>query len=261
METTGTRLAELNVRHTRRHMPTRRVALEPSYLPTAGGAAGSDLLAAVVAEFTPQIDEETRVRVPWLLRRVGDGGFEVPSIQLHHRLQTDTHGLDLSRHRLVNDGRGTVLELDVHASPEPQVLGAFMAIMAMPPVARTPAIDAVRRALRRPGIHPHRWRVVRLIDGLPTRRPDPAAPAMPGVDTDPTGQGALWLGIADDRRWAMETLGLRPDIRADRAEVQRRYRRLVRAAHPDHGGAQDGAADRLAQLSEARTILLSLEVS
>jgi hypothetical protein len=119
----------------------------------------------------------------------------------------------------------------------------------------------VRRALRRPGIHPHRWRVVRLIDGLPTRRPDPAAPAMPGVDTDPTGQGALWLGIADDRRWAMETLGLRPDIRADRAEVQRRYRRLVRAAHPDHGGAQDGAADRLAQLSEARTILLSLEVS
>jgi hypothetical protein len=261
MDTAGTRLAELNVRHTRRHMPTRRVAIDPSYLPTAGGAAGSDLLAAVVAEFVPQIDEETRVRVPWLLRRLADGAFEVPSIQLNHRLQTDTHGLDRSRHRLLDDDGTIVLELDVHARPEPQVLGAFMAIAAMPPVARPPALDAMRRALRRPGIHPHRWRVVRLIDGLPTLRPDLAAPSMPGVDTDPTGEGALWLGIADDRRWAMETLGLRPDTRADRAEVQRRYRRLVRAAHPDHGGAQEGAADRLAQLSEARTILLSLEVS
>jgi hypothetical protein len=26
-------LAELNIRHTRRHMPTRRVALDASYLP------------------------------------------------------------------------------------------------------------------------------------------------------------------------------------------------------------------------------------
>ena len=142
MESAGTRLAELNVRHTRRHMPVRRVALEPSYLPTAGGAAGSDLLAAVVAEFAPRIDEETRVRVPWLLRRVGDGGLEVPSIHLHHRLQTDTHGLDRSRHRLLDDGRGTVLELDVHAHPEPQVLAVCMAIAAMPSVARAPAIDA-----------------------------------------------------------------------------------------------------------------------
>ena len=72
METAGTRLAELNVRHTRRHMPTRRVALDPSYLPTAGGAAGSDLLAAVVAEFAPRIDAETRLRVPRLLRRVAE---------------------------------------------------------------------------------------------------------------------------------------------------------------------------------------------
>ena len=261
MESAGTRLAELNVRHTRRHMPVRRVALEPSYLPTAGGAAGSDLLAAVVAEFVPRIDDETRVRVPSLLRRVVDGALDVPSIHLHHRLQTDTHGLDRSRHRLLEHDGSIVLELDVHARPEPQVLGVLMAIGAMPEVARRPAIDAVRRALRRPGIHPHRWRVVRLVDGLPVARPDLAAPAQPGIDTDPSGLGALWLGIADDRRWAMETLGLRPDDRADRAEVQRRYRRLVRAAHPDHGGALDGAADRLSQLSEARTILLSLEVS
>lgn len=257
MATEGAPLAELNLRHTRRNLPTRRVALEPSYLPTANGAAGRDLLAAVVAEFAPRIDEETRVRVPWLLRRVGEGQLEVPSVHLHHRLQTDTHGLDRSRHRLLDDGRGTVLELDVHAGPEPQVLAVLMAIAAMPPVARPPVLDAVRRALRRPGIHPHRWRIVRLVDGTPVARPDLAAPADP--DADPAVGGAVWLGVADDRRWAMETLGLRPDERADRAEVQRRYRRLVRVVHPDHGGAQDGAADRLARLSEARAILLSLD--
>ncbi|MFM7271261.1 MAG: J domain-containing protein [Actinomycetes bacterium] len=257
MDTEGTRLAELTLRHTRRHMPTRRVALEASYLPTAGGAAGSDLLAAVVAEFAHRIDAETRVRVPRLLRSAADGTLEVPSVHLHHRLQTDTHGLDRSRHRLLDDGRGTVLELDVHAHPEPQVLAVCMAIAAMPAVARAPAHDAVRRALRRPGIHPHRWRVVRLIDGLPAERPGLAAPA------DPSALGMVvdgrWSGVPEDLRWAMETLGLHPGTDADRAEIQRRYRRLVRVAHPDHGGSQDGAADRLARLSEARAILLSLE--
>ena len=132
MDTEGTRLAELNLRHTRRHMPTRRVALEPSYLPTAGGAAGSDLLAAVVAEFVPQIDEETRVRVPWLLRRVGDGALEVPSVHLHHRLQTDTHGLDRSRHRVVEEQGRTVVELDLHGAATPQVLGAVLAAASLP---------------------------------------------------------------------------------------------------------------------------------
>ena len=123
----------------------------------------TDQALQFVCEFAPRIDPETRLRVPRLLRRVADGSLEVPSVHLHHRLQTDTHGLDRSRHWLLDDGRGTVLELDVHAHPEPQVLAVCMAIAAIPSVARAPAIDAVRRALRRPGIHPHRWRVVRLV--------------------------------------------------------------------------------------------------
>ena len=40
-------LAELNVRHTRRHMPTRRVAVDDGYLPTSGPAFGGVLLGAV----------------------------------------------------------------------------------------------------------------------------------------------------------------------------------------------------------------------
>jgi hypothetical protein len=40
--------------------------------------------------------------------------------------------------------------------------------------------------------------------------------------------------------------------------VQRRFRRLIRVAHPDHGGESVGAAERMAELSEARELLLSM---
>ena len=51
-------LAELNVRHTRRHMPTRRVAVDDGYLPTSGPAFGGVLLGAVIAEHVPGLDED-----------------------------------------------------------------------------------------------------------------------------------------------------------------------------------------------------------
>src|SRR5512132_721889 len=86
-------LAELIVRHTRRHMPTRRVALEGAYLPTSGPAHGAALVAAVVATNLPLVPEEQRELLPRLLddaRR----GLTIPRIALRHRLQRDTHGLD-----------------------------------------------------------------------------------------------------------------------------------------------------------------------
>lgn len=251
MDAPTTMLAELEIRHTRRHMPTRRVALGRVYLPTAGGAAGADLLAAVVREFVPRIDEDTRPRVAAVVDLAAEGRLVVPSLHLLHRLQTDTHGLDRSVHRLADDGEGIVCELDLHGRPEPQVLGALMAIAAMPTIQRAPALDAVRRALRRPGIHPPRWRVVRRAEARAGARPDLAAPAAP--ESEP-----LWTGLDADLRWAMEVLGLGPGTTADRAEVQRRYRRLVRAAHPDGGGERTAAAERLASLAEARSILLAV---
>jgi hypothetical protein len=51
-------LAELNIRHTRRHMPTRRVAVDDGYLPTSGAAFGGLLVGAVIAEHLPGLDEE-----------------------------------------------------------------------------------------------------------------------------------------------------------------------------------------------------------
>jgi curved DNA-binding protein CbpA len=54
--------------------------------------------------------------------------------------------------------------------------------------------------------------------------------------------------------WALDVLGL--GTTAGLKEVQRRYRTLLREAHPDHGGGIDEAADRIADLGAARRILL-----
>jgi DnaJ-class molecular chaperone len=38
-------------------------------------------------------------------------------------------------------------------------------------------------------------------------------------------------------------------------DVLRRYREMLRHAHPDHGASTEGAAQRIAELAEARRIL------
>ena len=128
-------LAELIVRHTRRHMPTRRVALESAYLPTSGPAHGVALLAAVVATNLPAVVDDER---ELLIRLVEDArnGLSVPRIALRHRLQRDMHGLDRSRHRLVGENGKLVIEIDAHGAQVPQVLGAVMGAAWLPPSAR-----------------------------------------------------------------------------------------------------------------------------
>jgi curved DNA-binding protein CbpA len=54
----------------------------------------------------------------------------------------------------------------------------------------------------------------------------------------------------------MEVLGLRAGMDVEKGDVVARFRRLVRLAHPDHGATRDGAAERLAELAEARELLL-----
>ena len=168
-------LAELDVRHTRRHQPTRRVALGDAYLPTSGAAFGAVLLGAVVAEFVPEIDEE---QLDALVRLVDDArrGISVPRIALRYRLQTDTHGLDLSRHHILAPDveAGLVrprLELDLHGPPTSQVIGALLGAASLPPSGRSIAFRAVDAALARPGFLPEGLEVRRRLDGLPGVRP------------------------------------------------------------------------------------------
>lgn len=255
MKSSDTVLAELNIRHTRRHMPTRRVALGPVMLPTSGPALGAVLLAAVMAEFVGRLGEEQAELLPSFLHGAARG-LSVPRIAMRYRLQTDVHGLDRSRHRIAQTDTGRrIIELDEHAHPAPQVIGAVMAAAALPPSARSIALAALERAARHPGMLPYGYQIHRRLDGLPG-----AAPTAPGTswaratadDHDP------WASVDADHRWAMEVLGLRAEHaeRLERREVQRRFRRLVSLAHPDQGGASLGAAERIAELAEARELLL-----
>jgi curved DNA-binding protein CbpA len=59
----------------------------------------------------------------------------------------------------------------------------------------------------------------------------------------------------------MEVLGLHGNMTIERNDVQRRFRRLVRLAHPDQGATTTGAAERIAELSEAREALLAVIAS
>ncbi len=70
-----------------------------------------------------------------------------------------------------------------------------------------------------------------------------------------------WIGVAADQRWAMEVLGLRAGMSIRRDDVNRRFRRMLRDAHPDSGGAAGAAAARIAELTEARSLLLELASS
>jgi hypothetical protein len=246
-------LAELLVRHTRRHMPTRRVALDHSYVPTHGPGHGPALLAAVVAEHVVGLDEEQLDALPALLR-AAERGLSVPRIALGYRMQTDVHGLDRSRHRLLEEQGHLVVELDVHGAPTPQLIGAVLAAAAMGATARRLALRAIGAAVAQPGVIPEPFVVRRLLHGLPGERP-PLASAGP-VGPYPAVESG-WEGISAETRWAMETLGFGAGVPVVRDEVQRRFRRLLRLAHPDHGGEQDGAAERIAQLTEAREMLLA----
>ncbi len=245
-------LAELLIRHTRRHMPTRRVALGSAYLPMTGARHGALLLGALVSTRAGMLADEQREGLPGLLHAAARG-LEVPQIKLWYRLQTDTHGLDRSRHRVTDENGHIVVELDVHGAAAPQILGAVLAVSALPPTPRTAGLLAIRDAIGGRFRFPEGVLVRRLELGIA-----PEMPWAPGVRWQ---QGApeterRWEGVASERRWALEVLGFGPMNELERDEVNRRFRRLLRDAHPDSGGHRDVAADRIAELSEARELLL-----
>ena len=101
---------------------------------------------------------------------------------------------------------------------------------------------------------PEPFLVRRLVEGIPILRP-PTAGVGPIEDAYSHLDTGSWIGVPAERRWAMEVLGLRADMGLDRTDIQKRFRRLLRVAHPDQGGSADGAAERIAELSEARTLL------
>ncbi len=232
-------LAELEVFHSRPIAPTRRVALGDSRLPLdPAPGPGAVLLGAVMAAHVAAVPDEMHAELARLMLDV-ESGRRIAQPRLRHRFQVDRVGLQKSVHRLVGVGERLRVEIDDRGAPLHQVLAAVYAVGTFAPSARRPVMDIVRRGVRWEGGIDQRL-IAHLTDARDTR---------------------TWVEITGDPvRWARTIFDLEPDDPSgelDRREVQRRFRQLLRGAHPDHGGASDQAARRIAELSEARRILLS----
>lgn len=228
-------LAELEVRHTRANLPTRRVALGERWLPTEPAPGfGGVLLAGLVASRAAELDDDERGQLLALFADL-EAGRRIAQPRLRHRFQADVHGLDRSRHKLVADGELLWFDLDSHGAPVPQLLAAAYAAAELRAGARPAVFRTMRRALR--------WRGPVGSTFVTWLGSDDAARAG-------------WRSHPTDERWALRVLGFDADDVPDRDDVQRRFRDLVRRTHPDLGGVSEGAGQRILELTEARRILL-----
>lgn len=231
-------LAELEVFHSRAIAPTRRVALGDRDLPvTPAPGFGGILLGGVVAAYVPGLDPDLFDDLDRLTRQL-DAGLRVPQPRLRHRLQTDRVGLQRSVHRLRGEGEELRFEIDGKGAPAHHILAAVYAAGELPLGPRSRVMAAIRKAMRWTGGCDSA--LVAHLSGLAGHHAWSA-----DAHRDPVG-------------WALMVLDLAARVpRPSRRVVQRQFRELVRAAHPDHGGDRDEAAARLAELSEARRILLA----
>ncbi len=233
-------LAELEIWHSRPIAPTRRVALGRRLLPTDPPPGfGGLLLGGIVASSIEELEPELVGEVTRLLDDL-QAGRRIPQPRLRHRFQVDRIGLARTHHRLVDLGDSVHFDLEENATPAAQILGAVYAAGAVDDAHRRAVLETVRRATR--------WH----------------GPVGPSLVAHLSGEGSAqaWASGAftHPHRWALTVLGFGAEGVPERSDVQQRFRALVRSAHPDHGGANEGAAQRISELSEARRILLAATV-
>ncbi len=237
MNTEGFGLADFELHHSRPIAPTRRLALGLQYLPCepAPGPGGL-LLAGIVAHFGPGLSEEDRAECELLMQQLA-AGLRIVQPRIRHRLQTDRVGLLKSHHRLEADEDGPRFVLSSGAgSSLVHTLGALYAAANLPAAARGPVFAALRKALR--------WQA-----GLD-------ASFVAHVNGG-GGTPRNWKTLGSDPiAWALEILGFTAGEDPPNREIRKRFRDALRLAHPDHGGDEGDAAERIAELGEARRILL-----
>jgi len=233
-------LAELAIYHSRPFAPTRRLALAPSHLPVdPAPGPGGVLLGGIVAHHRDELDEDAAESFLRLTMQLQEGQ-RIVQPRLRNRFQDDRHGLTRSRALLRREGDGLTIEFENKGTGLQLMLGAAYTAGRMSPGPRRAVMDAIRKGLRWSG--PLDRRLYAHLSGL--------------------GAGREWTAdvYEDPVRWALRILGMDGgsvgDL-PDRKVVQRRFRDALRSAHPDHGGAVEGAAQRIDDLTEARRILLS----
>jgi hypothetical protein len=234
-------LAELEIFHSREIAPTRRVALGSSQLPVEPPPGyGGILLGGVVAGFIGEIDPDLLPDLTRLTTQLEEG-HRIPQPRLRYRFQVDRIGLLRSRFRLMGHGEELYFELEDHrGTPAQAVLGAVYAAGALDKPVRHVVFSTIRRAMGWGG---------------------PVGPELIGSLTGFGGNAVSLSAFENPVAWALAQLGFDADTphvagNGSRNEVQRRFREQLREAHPDHGGEADGAARRIADLTEARRILL-----
>lgn len=236
----GMLLAELEVFHSRPIAPTRRVALGNLLLPCDPSPILSGvLLGAVAARFTPELDPDMIPDLVSLTHEV-EAGRRIPQPRLRHRFQQDRVGLTRSAHRLFRhevDGELSLSFSDDKGLPGQMVLGAIYASQTLPIATRGVALSAVRRGIAWNGEIDAGLLAVLSGSGVGSIEADAL--------TDPVG-------------WALGKLGFDLDSGTPaRSAIQRSYRQNLIDAHPDHGGSGDDAAARIAEITQARRILLA----
>ncbi|NNF52908.1 MAG: hypothetical protein HKN03_00550 [Acidimicrobiales bacterium] len=229
-------VAELEVFHSRPIAPTRRIALGQRNLPTdpAPGAGGL-LLAGIVAEMAPGVAPDLRENLYVLLEDLA-AGKRIPQPRVRHRFQTDTVGLLRTNHRLRAIDGSLIFEFD-HVDrglPVQHALAALYAAGQLPATAREVVFDGLRDALV--------WG--KSVD-------ERFISAVMGGGSGTITDLSSWN---DPVSWALETLGL--ESNPSKRTVMKRYRGLLREAHPDHGAEEQEAAVRIAELGQARDLLL-----
>lgn len=273
-------LAELEVYHSRPVAPTRRVALGRMQLPVDPPPGfGGILLGGIVAANIGGLDPDLLPELTKLTTQL-ENGSRVPQPRLRYRLQKDRVGLQRSRHRLLHlDDELSFSFDDDNGDPAQQLLGAVYAAGEMSPRHRRGVMGTIRRAMGWQGpmgtelitalagfdrgaswsahalIHPIEWALEVLgwtgadVGGSPAKHEQPPAAAAGRTSA---GRGGHGSGAARNGGVRIDGTGVGPS----KGEIQRRYRELLIEAHPDHGAEADGAAQRIADLSEARRILL-----
>jgi len=231
-------LAELEVFHSRPIAPTRRVALGRVNLPvTPAPGFGGLLLGGIVAGHIDELDPDLFDDLHRLTLQLQEG-MRVPQPRLRHRFQQDRIGLTRSVHRLVGHGEDLSFEFEDKGAAAQHILAAVYAAGQLPLAARPRVMDTIRKGMRWSG----------PLDSVFITH-------LSGLD-----RGRDWSTAAfrDPVQWALGVLGLGDgEAVPARGDVQQQFRDLLRSAHPDHGGDTDDAAQRIADLTEARRILLA----
>lgn len=273
-------LAELNAFVSRPIAPTRRIALGDVHLdcthpPDTGGV----LLAAIIAEYSRHLDDDTHAGLVELMERITTDE-RVPQPMMRHRFQTDRVGLQHITYRL--DAHGDQLHVRFppeDATPAQHVLVAVYAAATIDRPERLDVVAFMERALSYLGSNhddlirflsggrggeylalgdPVRWALgVLSLDvddhgGSPDRHG-----GRRGIETT-RGRSDLmpWVVAGDVHEGPRHELPVGPRRMPSRSEIQRAFRRQLHLAHPDHGAESNGAAGRIAELTEARRILL-----